>query len=648
MNEASRALDASPTLLETSFPALGVSQLAVADRRVKDPAYAAHQWWARRPPAVMRAILLAAAVNGDTSEAEFWRMYADPATTLPGLSVYDPFMGGGTTLIEAARFGADVGGTDVEPTSTTMVAHALEPVPAEDVLAAGDELLTYLRTNFGLLYPDETGDPLHYFWLHIVTCPHCDQSGPLFRSLVLVRDSRKSGAVVRDDPVTVFDPEAFSIHTLREHDQESFMGAARRWRVDRSTFESSRYGCPHCGKRSTHRELLTGAAPRQLLAVERTRVGERRWLEAASTADLSALGAAEAMLTSPPVPLALPTTEFSEQRSDPRPRSFGINRVSELFFTRQLLVLGAAHAWLDQRVDIAPGVNRAVRLALSNALTTNNRLCSYATDYGRLSGLFSVRGYSLPSLPVELNPLHESGGRGTIRQCVNRVARSATSSVRRSVWNMATSNAEARVLELPREPGAINLRCSSAADVQPTTMIDLLVFDPPYFDYIVYDELAELYRAWNGHDQQVGQTLQSATDNDGTRFGMTLADCLRPAIAARAEGLPIAFTYHSSNPAAWSAIGFALDETKLRITGMWPVRSDGHMGHHSHPGNCEWDIVVVCRPVSETTPATSTATGSNWERLLGDLEVSHADRTNFRLAHEMAACRYGSVAADLD
>ena len=72
------------------------------------------------------------------------------------------------------------------------------------------------------------------------------------------------------------------------------------------------------------------------------------------------------------------------------------------------------------------------------------------------------------------------------------------------------------------------------------------------------------------------------------------------------------------------------------------------MGHHSHPGNCEWDVVVVCRPVSETTPATSGASGSDWEYLFGDLEVGHADRTNFQLAHDMAARRYGSVVAGPD
>ena len=115
MKDATGPPSASPTLLETAFPALGVSQLAAADRRVKDPAYAAHRWWARRPPAVMRAILVAAALDGNTSEEEFWRMYADPATTLAGLSVYDPFMGGGTTLIEAARLGVRRSADPVEP-----------------------------------------------------------------------------------------------------------------------------------------------------------------------------------------------------------------------------------------------------------------------------------------------------------------------------------------------------------------------------------------------------------------------------------------------------------------------------------------------------------------------------------------------------
>ena len=40
----------------------------------------------------------------------------------------------------------------------------------------------------------------------------------------------------------------------------------------------------------------------------------------------------------------------------------------------------------------------------------------------------------------------------------------------------------------------------------------------------------------------------------------------------------------------------------LCVTAIWPVRSDGHMGHHSYDGNSEWDLVIVCRRCTETEP----------------------------------------------
>ena len=146
-------------------------------------------------------------------------------------------------------------------------------------------------------------------------------------------------------------------------------------------------------------------------------------------------------------------------------------------------VLGAAHAWVEAE-DMSKPSKRAIHLALSNALMTNNRLCSYAIDYGRLSPLYSVRGYSLPALAVELNPLHSSGGRGTIRQCLNRVLRSARTTTRRSIWNVDTGTTEKVTLDLPRRAPSVDVRCSPAADAVLEAAIDLLVFDPPYYDYI--------------------------------------------------------------------------------------------------------------------------------------------------------------------
>ena len=378
------------------------------------------------------------------------------------------------------------------------------------------------------------------------------------------------------------------------------------------------------------------------LAIERTPAEGRRKLVSPSGTDLAAIDAAAEMLNEPPVPIRIPTMDFDPQRADPRPRSYGISAVSDLFTPRQLLVLGAAHAWLDAANLDAP-VDRAVRLALSNSIATNNRLCSYATDYGRLSALFSVRAYSLPAMSVELNPLHSSGGRGTLPQCLNRVARSASRSVQRSSWDAASAATVTTAIDFAEAASVGDLACASAADYPVQPGVDLVVFDPPYYDYIIYDELAELFRAWNPDLTLGGQTLQSSIEADADLFGVKLADCLRPAVRSRTPEYPIAFTYHSSNPAAWQAIGLALDEAKLRVTALWPVRSDGHMGHHSHPGNCEWDAIVACRPIDETTQAQLPNAANLWGRHLGELAVSAADYRNFEEASTMASTRFGRV-----
>ena len=633
------------SLLETRFPALSVSLVVARDSRSKDPSYAAHRWWARRPPSLMRSLLLAAVMDGEATDHEFWASYRCEAPLLKGLRVHDPFMGGGTTLIEASRLGAAVSGTDVDPTAEMMVSHSLEPARESEIAEVGDALMAFLREHFSVLYPDGDGEPLHSFWLAIVECPNCRVSGPLYRSLVLARDCGKAGAVLRDDGAIAFDPDTFEILYFKSATRKRFQGARRRWSLDHATFNALKYWCPACGKRSSHRDLQTGAAPRRLIAIERTPNGRRRKLVAPGTQELAAIDLADELLKNPPVRLKLPDVEFDSIRRDPRPRSFGIVAVRNLFAPHQLLVLGAAHAWVESR-QMSESAERAIRLALSNALVTNNRLCSYATDYGRLSPLFSIRGYSIPALQVELNPLHSSGGRGTIQQCLNRVLRSASTTVRRSKWNVDQHTIESALFELPKRAPKVDVRCSSAAETPIADSIDLLVFDPPYYDYINYDELAEPFHAWNPSLKTSGETLQSASLSDPGDFGALLADCLRPALLARNGRYPVAFTYHSSKPTAWEEIGLALDQLELRITAMWPVRSDGHMGPHSRPGNCEWDVVLVCRSSLETRSISIPIADEFWQPHFGEFVVGDTDLTSFGLAYRMASSRFGKLIND--
>ena len=504
--------------------------------------------------------------------------------------------------------------------------------------------MAFLHDHFLKLYPNQGGEPLHWFWIYIVTCPSCKTTSPLYRSHILVRDCGKPGAVVRDHGATVFDADTFQIHHLESAYQKTFTNSiGKRTYIDQGSFRNRKFHCAKCGESSNHRELQTASSPQRLIAVERTPINSRRKLFEPNSKDIAAVNLAIKLLENPPVRLHLPIENFRADRSDPRPRSFGITAVKDLFTPRQLLILGAAHAWIQDK-DLSPSTSLAIRLALSNALATNNRLCSYATDYGRLSALFSIRGYSLPALTVELNPLHSKGGRGTLQRCLDRVVRSATTSVHRSTWNTQTKETSLTQFNFNREQTYSDVQCSSAANVAVRSNIDLLIFDPPYYDYINYDELTELFRAWNLDFDFNGQTLQSAVSEHEDNFGVALADCLRPAISARQSSHPIVFTYHSSQETAWKAIGVALDEVKLRVTNLWPVRSDGHMGHHSYPGNCEWDVVVVCRPLDETIAAKPPVSPQYWEIHLGKFIANDADRLSFQYAYQMASLRFGRLA----
>src|ERR1035441_8747361 len=66
----------TPTLLEDGFPFRELSILTKADRRGRDPSYGVHRWWARRPPALVRGILLAAFTRPSPSLADFWRRFS--------------------------------------------------------------------------------------------------------------------------------------------------------------------------------------------------------------------------------------------------------------------------------------------------------------------------------------------------------------------------------------------------------------------------------------------------------------------------------------------------------------------------------------------------------------------------------------------
>lgn len=630
------------TLLETRFPFKQLSRIAQADRRAVDPTYAAHRWWARRPPSVMRGLLLAAFLPSTTSEDAYWRLFAEPRQHLLNKRVHDLFVGGGTTLVEAARLGAIPSGTDVDPLAVMISRHELDPPEPRQVADAGRALLDFLEARTISFFRRETARwlPLHYFSLYRIRCPKCESETLLHRNLIIARGSAKTGAVVRDCDIVAFCPECLKVHKLDDPDRKLLYCCSRR-HLESGNYQAQRFTCEDCGHTATHRDLETGLAPRQLIAVEETAPDEHRRIRAAMPHDRKLAVAGSEYFRRHLSELDLPTSQFTSSRRDPRPISLGLKHPTQLFTERQLAVFGHGFKWVRTSA-YPPQVKAALTLGLSNALATNNRLCGYATEYGRLAPLFSVRGYSLALLAVELNPFHPSGGRGTLIKSLQKVVRSSNGDVRRYVWSLSRRRPVATFMTFTRQTASADVRCVSASDVKlGDTVKDLLIFDPPYFDYIAYSELSEFYRTWLETADLGGTSLlPDAADPVGS-FSSGLVRCLRPALKSLAPNRPLVFTFHSASTGAWRAIGAALDAAELSVTALWPVRNDGHMGHHASPGNCEWDVVVVCRRRSECRPNKIESSVSKWSRSVAPLKISKVDRLSMRLAIVMASERAG-------
>lgn len=639
------------TLLEASLPHEMISKLVAADRRARDGVYQAHRWFARRPAALLRSLLLAAVLPPDTPDEEFWAVYRDPGAWLDGVAVFDPFLGGGTTLIEAARLGAECMGSDIDPLAVMMGMHAADPPTLRDLAKASEELLSHLNHDVGHLYPHSGSPlPLHTFTIALVDCPDCGKESPLYRNPVISRGANKLGSVARSEGITVFCPECFALHTL-PMGRKILRCCGHNWRLDEGTFSKQVFECPGCRRRSSHRDLSTGLAPRKIVAVEETTQEARRF-RSVTEHDLQAAARASEYLAERGSQLHLPDGVFDSNRADLRPVSFGVKRYRELFSDRQLALFGTAFSWLQER-EGDPRTTRALTLAVSNALATNNRLCGYAVDYGRLSALFSIRGYSLPALAVELNALHPDAGRGTLPRVLARVRSSLSAEVRRYVVLPGGEEIQAATRRFPRASEVrVELAAADAetSEQQERPSVHLVVTDPPYFDYIPYDELSAFYRAWLPESELKGSSLHPPAHGDRvTHFGVRLGRALAAASRRLLPGGLLAFTYHSANPDAWKAVAVALDEAKLRVTALWPVLADPHMGHHGMTGSCEHDLVVVTRPLSTTRQgeapcAQESDPAGAWIKQLG-ASLSAVDQTSARLAYEACAPRWGCPGA---
>ena len=243
-------------LAEVDFPIAVVSKHAAREKSIRHGHPSTlHLWWARRPLAACRAMLLELLLPDPCDEncpedfkkkardllprligevgpkdedlrksllkfiADFanWDNSSHPTYLEVGSGlvkaahgeetplVVDPFAGGGSIPLEALRLGCDAFASDLNPVACLILKVMLEDIPrhgpelAEELRRVGKEIKEKAEKELAEFYPKDPdgATPIAYLWARTVKCesPNCGAEIPLMRSFWLCKKASRKRAL---------------------------------------------------------------------------------------------------------------------------------------------------------------------------------------------------------------------------------------------------------------------------------------------------------------------------------------------------------------------------------------------------------------------------------------------------------------------
>src|SRR5712692_4444160 len=254
MDPASMIPKECKRLAEVDFPIAVVSKHGARGNSIRHGHPSTlHLWWARRPLAACRAMLLALLLPDpcDTNCPEEFKKCArnilPRVQGAPGVSnlelrnellrfigdfanwdssanptyleaargliraaygnesplVVDPFAGGGSIPLEAARLGCDAFASDLNPVACLILKTIVQDIPrnpaglADDFRRTSAKIRAVVEKELAEFYPpDRNGaKPIAFLWARTVTCDTCGAEVPLVRSFWLGKKSSHKRAL---------------------------------------------------------------------------------------------------------------------------------------------------------------------------------------------------------------------------------------------------------------------------------------------------------------------------------------------------------------------------------------------------------------------------------------------------------------------
>ncbi|MGA2748322.1 MAG: DNA methyltransferase [Verrucomicrobiota bacterium] len=622
----SSGLSPGRRLIESdSFPIEFLSELAEMEswrKEVHRPIYHIHKWWAKRLGSIFRGILLGSALPESQNLVEaFYRQH-----DFAGLTVFDPFMGSGTTIGEAHKLGFTALGRDINPVACESVRVALGPLDRDLLLQAFAQLSSGVGEKIRALYRTSDGeghgcDALYYFWVKTLPCPTCSRRVDLFPSYVFARNARPD----RKPEVRVCCPGCGGIFTADVKDTEV---ACPHCRLEFNPQEGPASGasatCQHChcvfaiAKTAQAR----GRPPdhRQFAKLVLNGSDEKLYLPITPDDDRAYRRCSEELAGSE---LPLPKLELADGYNTRQVLNYGYRSWREFFNDRQLLALGWLHRAIVELPDDA--ARAALLTTFSGALEFNNLFASYKGEgTGAIRHMFSHHILKPERVPIEGNVWGTSKSSGSFSTLFrSRLLRAieyraapfevAVEHVnghgegRRIYGASPPFSGDVSVQWPPRKSRrrSVCLSCGSSASTGlAAKSVDLVVTDPPFFDNVHYSELADFFFAWQQlqpsaftQNRPTTRHPEEVQDRSAEQFtvklGAVFSECCR---VLKDDGL-LVFSYHHSRSDGWTALADAVVGAGLSFVNCHPVKAEMSVAAPKSQAKepIQLDVVLVCR-----------------------------------------------------
>jgi adenine-specific DNA methylase len=610
--------------IEVRFDIPFVAALALREKQIQQnyrPIIAVHKWFARRPGTLFRALALAE--FGDAPLADIFFAKND----FSGRKIADPFMGGGTPLIEANRIGCDVIGSDINPMAAWIVREEIEHLDIEAYQEQAGQLLGALRKEIRELYLTDCphygeGDvPVKYFlWVKLIACESCGRDVDLFPGYLVSEDSRHPKNVL-------VCPDCGELNEVTDRKNP---GTCRSCRTGLREDGPARRGlcvCPHCSHENRYPRSGQGPLRHRLFAIEyynpHRKTGHKgRFFKKPDAKDLARVAAAEERWGRMH-PHFVPEQAIMAGDETNRLHRWGYSHYRHMFNQRQLLGLELScrliHKVADQRIRHALATN------LSDLLRYQNMLCRYDTWALKSLDIFSVHGFPVGLVQCESNLIgisnsHSSNvGSGGWTNIIDKY----TKAKRYCDAPFEVQRRGSRNVHVPIEGEwigdrrnndqrrSVSLYCADAMAVDlAANSLDAVFTDPPYFGNVQYGELMDFCYVWlrrlvgteaQGFDRPSTRASNELTGNvTGGRgldhFTEGLARIYSHMARALKPGAPLVFTYHHNKLEAYYAVGVAILDAGLNCSASLPCPAEMGGSIHIHGTRSSIvDTVFICR-----------------------------------------------------